>query len=185
MKKLLTILLVLVIASAASAGTAWLEVDPQDQKPSYSFSDIITINLVGDPGITGVQLDALASDNGGTAGSPLFLNDILSDLRSPGYLVNQGGILLNYVTGSAPFGSAGVPPGDPAWSFEFHVPDVPPSTEIIIFPFVDYDLGYFDPMISFSDYSMAMDVGPLIIHVPEPMTIALLGLGGLFLRRRK
>ena len=37
-------------------------------------------------------------------------------------------------------------------------------------------------LLAFSDYAL---LDTLVIHQPEPMTIALLGLGGLFLRRRK
>lgn len=34
-------------------------------------------------------------------------------------------------------------------------------------------------------YAQGTELGSIIVHQPEPMTIALLGLGGLFLRRRK
>ena len=42
-----------------------------------------------------------------------------------------------------------------------------------------------DVLVRLIDYDTGAVLDSLLIHQPEPMTIALLGLGGLFLRRRK
>jgi len=187
MKKLVSLLLILAITSVASAFTVSYQVDPADAKDDYVPSDIITINVVADAECIGASLGATTTDNGGTADEPLYLAPELSVLANPGTIVNEGGVLVEFVSGSAPFGSPGVPAGSVIWSFEFHVPDVPPSTIITIDDLTD--MTHVPPyQTSFMDagFNMIDDVQAVQIHViPEPMTIALLGLGGLLLRRRR
>jgi hypothetical protein len=187
MKKLVSLLLIMAITSVASAITVSFEVDPQDAKADYVPSEVITIRVIADIECIGASLGAATTDNGGEAREPLYLAPELTVLPAVGTIVNAGGVLVEFMSGSAPFGAAGVAAGATIWSFEYHVPDVPPSTIITIDDLTD--MGHVPPyMTSFmgADFSMTDDVGAVQIHViPEPMTIALLGLGGLLLRRRK
>jgi hypothetical protein len=184
MKKLVSLLLILAITSVASALTVSYQVDPV--KDHYEPSEVITVTVVADAECIGAAIGATVSD-GGTAQDPLYLAPELSVLANPGTIVNAGGVLVEFMSGSAPFGAAGVAAGNVIWSFEFHVPDVPPSTIITIDDLTD--MAHVPPYTtSFMDagFNMVDDVVPVQIHViPEPMTIALLGLGGLLLRRRK
>jgi len=201
MKKLFVLVLVLAISTMATAATVDLVItagpDSQGEylgAPSYNPSDTITIALVGtgfptsgNPGasLAGITISTATSDGGGgsyygTASSP-GLHTLLSDLPEPGTVKNENGLLIQGVDGGVPMGTyTGVPDGDSVWWFEFHVPDAPWSTIITI------DLT---GLVISNCFGASIDPtygGALEIHVvPEPMTIALLGLGGLFLRRRK
>ena len=186
MKNLLTILLVLAMASAASAVVVF-EVDPEDAKDSYMPSDIITINVVADHGVGSVGIGAIVTDKGGTA-TVIGLNPLLSQAPlQQGTPINDGTTLIEYIAGNVPLVAPELPAGAVLYSFEFHVPQVPDSTIITIDDLTDYMAS--PPKytsINSKDYmNMSSDIGALQIHVPEPMTIALLGLGGLFLRRRR
>ena len=186
MKNLLTILLVLAMASAASASAVWLEVDPQDAKDSYMPSDVITINVVADFVVGGLTTNIGA--DGGTAQAVGTLHpNLKTALFYEGDLINAGGVLISNISGGAMVGQPGVPISAVLYSFEFHVPQVDESTIITIDDITDFTTQ--PPMstgVSSTDYMTYLtDIGALEIHVPEPMTIALLGLGGLFLRRRR
>ncbi|MHC4645106.1 MAG: PEP-CTERM sorting domain-containing protein [Planctomycetota bacterium] len=189
MKKFLSLILVLAIASVASAEVAWFEVDPADAKDSYVGSDVITINLMADF-IVGSVSTNIGSD-GGTAEAVGLLHPQLRILTpfSDGTLVNAGGLLITGIGGGTPVGQPGVAVGEVLYSFEFHVPEgLDESTYITIDDVTD--MSQQPPLstaIAAPDYSVYLtDAGETVIHViPEPMTIALLGMGGLFLLRRR
>ena len=184
MKKILSLILVLAICSSASALTASFRVAADDMKESYAASDIITIELVSDSDILGISLNVGA--DGGTAQDPRDMAQSLTDLRNLGALVNAGGLLITGINGSTPFGGAPVLAGGVLYSFEFHVPELPPSSIILIDDVTD--MGASPPLstsIMTSAYAFISDVDGVEIHTPEPTTIALLGLGALSMLRRR
>ncbi len=181
MKKLLSLVLVLAMASMAFAvsGPIRFEVDPADASGGYLPSDVITINVVSDILVQQLLLDNIIDDAGGAASGPLTLHAgfVSGFLPLPGTIVNSGGVLISSINGQINF-LADLVDGV-LYSFEYHVPNVEPSTIITIATGAGVNEAY-DTNFS------AIAVDSLAIHViPEPMTIALLGLGGLFLRRRK
>lgn len=198
MKKIFVLVVVLAISSAAMAGTITVQVDPQDAKTGYEASDTITIQLVSSgfadqfTGSLGkMYIDNIISSSAPTAGkggTAVSINGLCAELKelSPykeGTIVNAGTdpyVLITDIAGSrAAGGMTGVPNATVVYSFEFHVPDAPYSTYITI---------NLDNLVTQDVFSgpVASTAASLEIHVvPEPITIALLGLGGLFLRRRK
>ena len=181
MKKLLVLILVLAFASAASATNAWFEVDPDDPDGAdgYQYSDILTINVIADFDMGSFTIGSIDATAGTAEGLPT-INPTMDLMRKFGTLTNSGGVLITGPVGAGilTLYFPPLPAGEIICSFEFHVPDVDPSTEITI-----SDSGFVSFLYLGEEVS---DMTDLVIHVtPEPMTIALLGLGGLFLRRRK
>jgi len=186
MKKLLVLIAVLVFSTAAMAGTVSVVVE-QPGDGEYNPSDIVKIDLVANgypagPGtaVGKLVIDAITAPEGGTAEAVGTLHPALAvGIVDAGDLVNANGDLITGILGGVQLGGATVPDGATLYSFEFHVPDLPYSTIITI------DIRGLAISNAFNQPLVA-DVLPAEIHiVPEPMTIALLGLGGLFLRRRK
>jgi len=189
MKKLFVLGLVLAISSMAAAGNIDLQIiaGPTAQgeyqgAPSYLPSDTITIALVAsgmgtDPDywIGGMTVDDVTTNNGGTASNVVF--NAKFDLTNY-KIVNSATLLIEDITAGIGMGD-GVGNENVVW-FEFHIPELPWSTIITIDATGRTWKDVFDDPLSMT-YG-----GALEIHVvPEPMTIALLGIGGLFLRRRK
>lgn len=182
MKKLMVLMMVLGTASAAF-GVPYFQIDPADYKDHYLPSEVITINIV-DVNVLGISIDAIVDGGiGGTAQEPQTFHPNLN-LTNAGVL-NIGGHLVEYVFANTTIGGAsGV-----IYSFDYHVPDVQQSTIITIGTFSDGDL-FWEPLFDYeggSSYEgpIYMLQGQAIHVIPEPATVALLGLGGLLLRRHK
>jgi len=176
------------------AGLVGLEItDPQ---PGYEPSTTITIQLVASgfwqdfpyDSIGFMDIASISSDVDAIASNPVLHSKLAvgtggEPTSSVGDIINEEGILIQDIRGYIVQGElwGPSPPANLYW-FDLHIPDVPFSTIITITMngLAIKNLGYNDPVPGFTA------TNTLEIHViPEPMTIALLGLGGLFLRRRR
>jgi hypothetical protein len=192
MKKLVLLTMVLGMASMAMA-VPYFQVDPSYHKSDYNPGNVIQIDLVdpvSDAPVTGVAIDAITDNPGGapegTSYAPLTANANFNTITSMGTL-NQDGMVVEGVylddTTIPARGATGI-----LYSFMYKVPSVPASTIINIQNYVDNVSWYSDiDYNGASSYlgSISMLQGGYIHVVPEPATLALLGLGGLLLRRFK
>jgi hypothetical protein len=132
--------------------------------------------------VIGMQFDVL-TNGGGTASNPHINSGW--DIGYEGYPYNAGNLLIGWVQTT----QTTVPPiklgGDLFW-FTYHVPNVPVSTPITIGAGL---YGGTDPIFvaTLDSNNQRVDLipGSLVLHIPEPMTMALLAIGGLVALRRR
>jgi len=201
MKKLLIFILVLGMASASFGDltSVWFESGGSTAIEAEGLQ-IVTISMVADGPVGSIQIQVI-NDNGtsaalGTVQEPYDVHANLQTAAVKGAGANSNGNLFKaHATNpvSTFQGSQGT--GDPAplgqdllW-FDYVVPDLTIGTILTIETFNVND-AYPASLKNFvkgdAGSPILTTVGSMdITIVPEPMTVLLLGLGGLFLRRRR
>ena len=185
MKKLLIVLMILTMTSVASAAVVidiWVNggaYTGQDVKPS----DYITVVVGTTVPLSEGWAETLMNISNGDLYDGSFGYDSAGDSwlvfgyqwQTPG--AEMTGFDL-YVNGT-PW-TPNTPDGDLYW-FEFHVPDYKEESMWIYIDPIDGTWDGTDASVGAGD-----ELPYIALHiVPEPMTVALLGLGGLFLIRRR
>ena len=169
MKKIVALVLVLAMASMASAALVLDITGSTAPAGEVNISDNLSVSLVDAVNMNiqpfGVGF-SLATDYGDYVSHMVIPPDI-----GAGWTLNNPAGNGVSITGSGTYMFRAIPADDVLMNLTFHV-DEPWSTMLTI---------------SVAGFYQGQDVSQSVtLHViPEPVTIALLGLGGLFLRRRK
>jgi len=175
MKKLLILMLVLGIASAVQATTINVTLSTSDAHIGVPIGTVITVDMTADQTVTNIpNIDFTASGSNtatggswqvGNPGVSLDGTETAGDIIGAKLAVGLGeqytaGTLLYQFSATinedGTIGMANATINDP-----FGMPPIPPPL---------YTIG---------------ELNGIDVTIPEPMTILLLGLGGLFLRRRR
>jgi len=178
MRKLIALVLVLAIANVASAVVSY---DILVNGEPWDGSDVVPSDMIT---FTFVEGDATIPGGGF---SNISLGPDHGDYQADSFEMVTSGWLLNNLTVTSPVGDGFAVTGgssalnlqvnpDGIFRFVFHVPeDLEPSDIITI----EATGGSYRGIA-------AVDLPAVQLHViPEPATMALLGLGGLFLVRRR
>ena len=193
-KKLLIVMLVLGMATLASATLVTIEIREADGVTVFDGRDIapstnLTIVVIGNalnPESGNLALLTTAngtiSARGSTIDTPVTGNYkdsvVGSTWNDPTYNSDAGNLsnTIDWVAGSwvGYVWSANDTGGNPLVTGDWFIYDFHCDAE------GDVDILWFQ-----TGEHTGLEVAATITQIPEPMTIALLGLGGLFLRRRK
>ena len=171
MKKFLVLTLVLGVASLASAGvlTAGLE---------YEVDTVAkTITITGTD-LVGFSFGVLQADAGAVSG----IDTGLFTTGGTGSAAEDLGLDYAYGVGALVGASGSDTSGNGITGVAFTLGYDAGATTITILPEDQWGLG--DASASFKDGS-SVDLTGFVMNIPEPATLALLGLGALVLRRKK
>ena len=186
MKKLL-ILLVSMASIASAVPVMTIDGGAAPEEITLDVSDEMIIGATIDPDLVGGTLDfVLSNEQGALDTSAVVTNpnySLLGIVDQPwdfAWVVNMGATPQYVSFGGGNFQTAN---GDTRWIIDgllFHCESPTDVTLTMVAGTggIDYSTG--------TDIAEGTILGTVLIHqIPEPMTIALLGLGGLLLRRRK
>jgi hypothetical protein len=202
MKKLVAIALIAAMASVANgAGTIGLYVQDWNGTDDFNPGDVLTIQLKNmDEVCNGFSLYTVSDGaGGGAASTPLTMGSGLTTILA-GSISNtdpdgtHAGVLINDVSAYATTNA--LPSGSILFSFVYTIDSgIDSPTTITLAPLASGTLFWYMDGESKLEWNADPSVGDLkavttpidgvsFDVVPEPMTLGLLGLGGLFLRRR-
>jgi hypothetical protein len=187
MKNILVVLTVLATASIANAALSISVdgvVDPPDTQININPSDVVTIDIFGD-GATAAPAAAwlLVQGPGSISGGVMLHAGSLSSIYT--YIPGSGDGFEDLLPWFESMGYADVVGASYADMAHGGVPQVPlEGTLVDEIEFHCEALG--DVILTLANVDLSAAYDTQIIHqIPEPITLSLLGLGGLFLRRRK
>lgn len=183
MKKIIAILAVCALVSVSSAALVF-------QAPAtVEAGETFTLSLVStDAGAYGYNLGALMITGDGIAGWANNVSNIGGTLNNAGTLQAYGANAFGLaVWKAAGTNSPGVTEAANAVLFTIQLTAGAANTVINIDDYVGASsaigMGGSNPATRLNGVTATLD-GITVNVVPEPMTMALLGLGGLFIRRR-
>ena len=196
MKKLIMLMLVFCMASIATALPV-LSVGGDTETKEFWVEPVPSAELIldvhVDPGLVGATLDiVLSNDQGSLDPSGMIFNPMyyfmeMAELpwefpwkentvppSTPTYVSIGGGNFANANT-------------DHRWVMDGLIFHCEEPTDVTIYLYAGVGgLDYYPDGLGAEDIQEGTLLDYIIVHqIPEPMTIALLSLGGLFLRRRK
>jgi len=183
MKKLLTLFLVLGLSSMASALTVNLSLDGSTAMGTTmdvdvaDLGDAISLSVISDTsGVNGIYYNALSMYTTSST-EPATITNVTYTTKAGdlGAVTDYSYMFTNQLYFSLVAGGTTVLPSAGV-QFTF---DLTPSTSLEVGDTFDFWITVPNDDNATPSHTVAVTI------VPEPMTILLLGIGGLFLRRRK